>query len=149
MSFVFSLIILKHQFLKNYISVIYWFICCLKSIKIFIARQNLLRKITKIEYSCAVAEKNRQNLVMSMFCSNTLIFATQSWKYVLGAPDFNIFYQETCPRAHQELAPFALANGAYGASFLLFCLLQSFCHLLKTLLKPCFEVLLLKVSLSF
>ena len=34
MSFVFSLIILKHQFLKNHISVIYWFICSLKSIKI-------------------------------------------------------------------------------------------------------------------
>ena len=53
MSFVFSLIILEHQFLKNYISVIYWFISCLKSIEIFIARQNLLRKITKTEYSCA------------------------------------------------------------------------------------------------
>ena len=34
LSFVFSLIILKHQFLKNYISIIYWFICSLKSIEI-------------------------------------------------------------------------------------------------------------------
>ena len=33
MSFVFSLIILKHHFLQNYIWVIHQFICCLKSIK--------------------------------------------------------------------------------------------------------------------
>ena len=36
MSFVFSLIILKHQFLKNHTSIIYWFICSLKSIEIIV-----------------------------------------------------------------------------------------------------------------
>ena len=33
----------------------------------------------------------RQNLMMSVFCSNTLIFAPECWKCTLRGPDFQIF----------------------------------------------------------
>ena len=95
------------------------------------------RKITKIEYSCAFAESKSQNLVMSMFCSNSLIFAPESCKCILRGPDFNIFSQDM-PQTPLGARTLAIANGAYGASFLLFCLLQSFCHQHKTLLKTLF-----------
>ena len=32
-----------------------------------------------------------QNLMMSVFCSNTLIFAAKRWKCILRGPDFKIF----------------------------------------------------------
>ena len=40
---------------------------------------------------------------MSMFCSNTPIFATQSWKYVLRHPEFNIFPREHAPEPTRSL----------------------------------------------
>ena len=61
-------------------------------------------------------------LMMSVFCSNTLIFALECWKCILRGPDFN-------------LSPETLA---FAARFFLLHLLQNFCHLhnifLKTLL---------------
>ena len=74
---------------------------------------------------------------MSMFCSNSLIFAPESCKCILRGPDFNIFSQDM-PQTPLPAHTLALANGAYGASFLLFCPLQNFCHPLKTLLKTLF-----------
>ena len=60
--------------------------------------------------------------MMSVFCSDNLIFALECWKCILRSPDFKIF-PETC---------------AFSASFFLLHQLQSFCHLhnifLKTLL---------------
>ena len=32
-----------------------------------------------------------QNLMISVFCSNTLIFAAECWKFILRGPDFKIF----------------------------------------------------------
>ena len=74
---------------------------------------------------------------MSMFCSDTLIFIPESCKCILRGPDFNIFSQDM-PQTPPGARTLAHANGAYGTSFLLFCPLQSFCHLLKTLLETLF-----------
>ena len=57
---------------------------------------------------------------MSVFCSNTLIFAPKCWKCILRGPDFKIF-PETC---------------TFAARFFLLHILQGFCYLLKILLKP-------------
>ena len=59
---------------------------------------------------------NKKNYV---FCSNTLIFAPKCWKCILRGPDFKIF-PETC---------------TFAARFFLLHILQSFCYLLKILLK--------------
>ena len=60
--------------------------------------------------------------MMSVFCSDTLIFALECWKCILRCPDFKIFPE----------------TRAFSASFFLLHQLQSFCHLhnifLKTLL---------------
>ena len=48
-----------------------------------------------MQYSCAVTEGKNQNLMMYVFCSNTLIFAPECWKCILRDPDFKIF-PETC-----------------------------------------------------
>ena len=34
---------------------------------------------------------NRKNLMMSVFCSKTLIFAPECWKCIQRGPDFNNF----------------------------------------------------------
>ena len=36
-----------------------------------------------MQYSCAVTEWKNQNLMMYVFCSNTLIFAPECWKCIL------------------------------------------------------------------
>ena len=60
-------------------------------------------------------------LMMSVFCSNTLIFALECWKYILRGPDFKLrLFPET---------------RAFAASFFLLHLLQSFCHLYNNFLK--------------
>ena len=51
--------------------------------------------------------------MMSVFCSNTLIFAPECWKCILGGPE----------------------TQAFAGSFFPLHLLQSFCHVLKILLK--------------
>ena len=48
-----------------------------------------------MQYSCAVTEWKNQNLMMYVFCSNTLIFAPECWKCILRDADFKIF-PETC-----------------------------------------------------
>ena len=58
-------------------------------------------------------------LMMSVFCSNTFFFASECCKCILRGPDFNFF-----PETH-----------TFGVRKLPLCLLQSFCHLLKILLK--------------
>ena len=63
--------------------------------------------------------KKSQNLMMSVFCSNTLIFAPECWKCILVGPDFKNFPE----------------TQAFAGSFFPLHLLQSFCHLLKILLK--------------
>ena len=70
-------------------------------------------------FMCSVTEEKRQNLMMSVFCSNTLILAPECCKCILRGPDFKIF-PETCD---------------FTTSFLLLHLLQSLCHLLKILVK--------------
>ena len=40
---------------------------------------------------CSVTEEKRQNLMMSVFCSNTLILTPECWKCILRGPDFKIF----------------------------------------------------------
>ena len=72
--------------------------------------------------------------MMSVFCSNTLIFAAECWKCILRGPDFKLFPEGHAPRPPQGV-PLGLASHAYGVSFFLLRLLQSFCHLLKTLLR--------------
>ena len=59
--------------------------------------------------------------MMSVFCSITLIFATECWTCILRGPGFKIF-----PETH-----------AFATIFFRLQILQSFWHLLKILLKPC------------
>ena len=42
-------------------------------------------------FMCSVTEEKRQNLMMSVFCSNTLILTPECWKCILRGPDFKIF----------------------------------------------------------
>ena len=79
-----------------------------------------------MQYSCAVTEWKNQNLMMYVFCSNTLIFAPECWKCILRDPDFKIF-PETCT--------FGARQSSFAASFFLLHLLQSFYLLFKILLK--------------
>ena len=74
--------------------------------------------------------------MMSVFCSHTLIFAPECQKYILRGPDF-----KTSARGHVHRP--LLVTCTFGTCklhlwcnffFFLLCLLQSFCHLLKTLL---------------
>ena len=56
---------------------------------------------------------------MSVFCSNTLIFAPECWKCILRGSDFKIFPE----------------TRAFAASFFHYPSTPNFCHLLKILLK--------------
>ena len=63
--------------------------------------------------------------MMSLFCSKTLIFAPECWKCNLKGLDFENFLGDMpleCPRNRCKF-------------FFGFFLIQSFCYLLKTLLK--------------
>ena len=42
-------------------------------------------------FMSSVTDEKRQNLMMSVFCSNTLILAPECWKCILRGPDFKIF----------------------------------------------------------
>ena len=69
-----------------------------------------------------------QNLMFSVFCSNTLIFAPECRKCTLSSPDFKFFFsQVTCIVGARKLDQW----GEFFPSLVL----QSFCYLLKTLLK--------------
>ena len=68
-----------------------------------------------MEYSCAVTAQKSQNLMMSVFCSNILIFATEYWKCTLRGPGFKHFPE----------------TRTFATSFFLLHLFQSFSHLLK------------------
>ena len=65
---------------------------------------------------------------MSVSCSKTLIFAPECWKCILRGTDFINF-----PGGGGGVCPWTTLET--GVSFFRLCLLQSFCHLLKTLLK--------------
>ena len=81
--------------------------------------------------------------MLSVFCSNTLIFAPECWKCTLRCPDFKIFpggmppdFPSNLRFRHLQVAPWVLSGTV--VSFL-YRQLQSFCHLLKTLLKTLFH----------
>ena len=84
-----------------------------------------------------------QNLMLSMFCSNTLIFAPECWKCTLRYPYFKIFpgvmppdFPSNLRFWHLQVAPWVLSGTILS---FLYRRLQSFCHLLKTLLKTPFH----------
>ena len=51
---------------------------------------------------CCQLIKKSQNLIMSVFCSNTLIFAPECWKCILRSPDFKIFPETHTFSAHKS-----------------------------------------------
>ena len=61
--------------------------------------------------------------MMSVFCSNTLIFAPECWKCILRGLDFKIF-PEACTFS-------ARIYHVFAAHFFLLHLFQRFCHLLN------------------
>ena len=96
-----------------------------------------LAALFSLEITTPRQTKKQQNLMMSIFCSNTLIFAPECWKCTLRGPDFKIF-----PGAHApgRILPRNLrfqfnACKSQGTFFPVLCLLQSFCHLFKILSK--------------
>ena len=81
--------------------------------------------------------------MLSVFCSNTLIFSLECWKCTLRCPDFKLFpggmpldFPSNLHFQHLQVAPWVLSGTV--VSFL-YHQLQSFCHLLKTLLKTLFH----------
>ena len=81
--------------------------------------------------------------MLSVFCSNTLIFSLECWKCTLRCPDFKLFpggmpldFPSNLHSQHLQVAPWVLSGTV--VSFL-YHQLQSFCHLLKTLLKTLFH----------
>ena len=81
--------------------------------------------------------------MLSVFCSNTLIFDPECSKCTLRCPDFKIFpggmpldFPSNLHFRHLQVAPWVLSSTI--PSFL-YHQLQSFCHLLKTLLKTLFH----------
>ena len=84
-----------------------------------------------------------QNLMLSMFCSNTLIFAPECWKCTLRYPYLKIFpgvmppdFPSNLRFWHLQVSPWFLSGTILS---FLYRQLQSFCHLLKTLLKTLFH----------
>ena len=81
--------------------------------------------------------------MLSVFCSNTLCFAPECWKCTLRCPDFKIFPGGMLPDfpsnlrfQHLQVTPWDLSGTVLS---FLYHQLQSFCHLLKTLLKTLFH----------
>ena len=81
--------------------------------------------------------------MLSVFCSNTLLFAPECWKYTLRRPDFKILpggmppdFPSNLGFQHLQVAPWVLSGTVLS---FLYRQLQSFCHLLKTLLKTLFH----------
>ena len=82
--------------------------------------------------------------MLSVFYSKfTLIFAPECWKCTLRCPDFKIFpggmpsdFPSNLRFRHLQVAPWALSGNVLS---FLYHQLQSFCHLLKTLLKTLFH----------
>ena len=81
--------------------------------------------------------------MLSMFRSNTLIFAPECWKCTLRCPYFKIFpgvmppdFPSNLRFWHLQVAPWVLSGTILS---FLYRQLQSFCHLLKTLLKTLFH----------
>ena len=81
--------------------------------------------------------------MLSVFCSNTLIFAPECWKCTIRCPDFKLFPGDMPPDfpsnlcfQHLQVAPWVLSGTILS---FLYRQLQSFCHLLKTLLKTLFH----------
>ena len=81
--------------------------------------------------------------MLSVFCSNTLIFAPECWKCTLRYPDFKIFpggmppdFPSNLRFRHLQVTPWVLSGTILS---FLYRQLQSFCHLLKTLLKTLFH----------
>ena len=86
------------------------------------AHHLLLPKHYKIFMCCP------KNLMMSVFCSNTLIFAPECWKCILRGPVFNFFPRSLrlqCSQISSLLHVFFLLH-----------LFQSFCHLLNLIENP-------------
>ena len=48
-------------------------------------------------FSLEITPPKSQNLVMPVFCSNTLIFAAECWKCILRGPDFKLFPEGHAP----------------------------------------------------
>ena len=81
--------------------------------------------------------------MLSVFCSNTQIFAPECWKCTLRCPDFKIFpggmppdFPSNLRFQHLQVTPWVLSGTILS---FLYHQLQSFCHLLKTLLKTLFH----------
>ena len=87
-------------------------------------RHLLLPKYYKIFMSC------QKNLMMSVVCWNTVIFAPECWKYILRGPVFKFF---------PEAFAFSARKLHLCRTFFLLHLLQSFYHLLKILLKTLYR----------
>ena len=82
--------------------------------------------------------------MLSVFCSNTLIFSLECWKCTLRCPDFKLFpggmpldFPSNLRFQHLQVTPWVLSGTI--VSFL-YHQLQSFCHLLKTLFKTLFHI---------
>ena len=80
--------------------------------------------LNRVFMCCRWLKKPRFNDVCVL--SKHSNFAPECWKCILRGPGFKIF---------PETGNFRLASRAFAASFFLLYLLQSFCHLLKILLK--------------
>ena len=65
---------------------------------------------------------------MSVFCSKTLVLAPERWKCTLRGPNFKKFLGDEGEGGGGSMHPGSLRNRCK--------LTRSFCHVLKTLLKP-------------
>ena len=81
-------------------------------------------------FMCCHLIKKPNSLMMSVFCSETRTFVPECCKSIifLRGPDFTIFPETWAFGAHK-------INCTFVTSFFSLHLLQSFCHLLKILLK--------------
>jgi len=87
----------------------------------------------------APQKRKNQNLMMSTFCSNTLIFAPECWKCTLRGPDFNIF-PEGIPLDGSSLGTHAF-NSMHASPrerfFQFSAYSKAFATFLKSYRKPC------------
>ena len=109
------------------------------------SRRNLLAISHELNafFSLEITPK-KANIWCYVFCSNTLIFAPECWKCTLRCPDFKLFpggmpldFPSNLRFQHLQVTPWVLSGTV--VSFL-YHQLQSFCHLLKTLLKTLFHI---------
>ena len=107
-----------------------------------------LKRVSYFSWTCHLLffgndPHKSQNSTMSVFCSNTLIFARVPEIHSKRAR-FQHFCHRPCPQTPLVTCTFDTWKLPLWCKFFFFflCLLQSFCHLLKTLLTTQFSNLL-------